>query len=149
MNRDDSITIVAFIVNSWPGPAWDADRLDAYARALEGFDAELTTRAVALAVKELKYRPSIAELRQFIHIERALSVPEKPNEQPAKPGRLPAWVKGWLVARVKYQDFRVWAEQDPSGTITDLMPGADRNRYMAEGGDVTLSTMLKTLGVSA
>lgn len=149
MTREESITIVAMIANSWPGAAWEAERLDAYAQALIGYDAALTTRAVALAVKELKYRPSVAELREFIHIERALSAPVSQHEQPARPGRLPRWVTGWLISRVQYKDFRVWAEQDPLGHSGDLMPSEDRDKYMLEGEGLSLGDMLRAIGVAA
>ena len=110
MTRDEAITVVGMIVNSWPGPAWEADRLSAYVAAIEPLDAAITTRAVGRAVNELKYRPSIAELREFVRIERALSEPEESRfVLPDKPPK-PLWVDRWERARAA-GDLRPFPEQ--------------------------------------
>lgn len=110
MTRDDSLTIVNLIVDSWPGPVWETERIDAYARAIEPLDAEITTLAVARAVREIKFRPSVAELREFVRIERALSEPDEARYvRPEKP-LLPEWVQRWARAR-GVGDMRLFPEQ--------------------------------------
>ena len=39
MTRDDSLTIVQMLVNSYPGNHWHEGSIDAYARAIEPLDA--------------------------------------------------------------------------------------------------------------
>ncbi len=112
MTRDDAITIVSMVANSWPGQAWEADRLEAYVNAIITWDAELTTKAVARSVNKLKYRPSIAELLEFVQIERSskMSLAEesslvRPEKQPR-----PLWVERWARARAA-GDWRPFPEQ--------------------------------------
>jgi hypothetical protein len=110
MTRDDAVTITAMVVNSWPGPVWEVERMEAYIDALLPLDAAVTTNAVARAVSQLKYRPSIAELREFVRIERSLSAEEEirfmPSEMPLKP----TWVERWERARAA-GDVRPFPEQ--------------------------------------
>lgn len=110
MTRDEAIEIVGMIVNSWPGPAWEAGRLEAYVTAIVPLDPAVTTLAVARAVKVLKYRPSIAELREFVRIERALSEEEEVRYMPVESPGKPAWVERWERARAA-GDFRCFPEQ--------------------------------------
>lgn len=110
MTRAEAIEVVEMVVNSWPGPAWEADRLEAYVNAIISLDAAVTVRALSHAVQKLKYRPSVAELREFVQIERRLSddqvleyiLPEKPFR--------PDWVHRWYRARAA-GDWRPFPEQ--------------------------------------
>jgi hypothetical protein len=110
MTRDDAVTIVTMLVHSWPGPAWEAEKLEAYVNAILPLDAAITTRALGRAVNELKFRPSIAELREFIQIERRLSEPDEARfVLPDKPPK-PQWVERWERARAA-GDRRPFPEQ--------------------------------------
>lgn len=112
MTRDDAVTIVSMIVSHWPGQTWDDAELAAYVSAIESWDAEVTTRAVARAVNHLRFRPKVAELREFVQIERrsALSPREEADlVRPEKPMR-PLWVERWERAR-KADDERLFPEQ--------------------------------------
>jgi hypothetical protein len=112
MSRDDAITIVSMIVNGWPGPAWDADRLEAYVQAIMGLPADVTTRAVARAQKKLEFRPSVAALMEYVQIERRLS--EREVAEFVVPEKIPkpTWVERWERARA-VGDQRPFPEQIP------------------------------------
>lgn len=150
MTRDESLTIVAMIASGWPGAAWDSSRLDSYAKGIEPMDALLTTQAVLRAQREVKYRPSVAELREFVAIERRLSERDEPMERRTLPpgGKCPPWVLGWCIARYRYKDMRVWAEQDPHGHAKDLMPGDARVTYMAEGASLSIDQVFSAMGIA-
>jgi hypothetical protein len=110
MTREDAITIVEFIVNSWPGPDWEPERLNAYVNAILPLDAEATTKAVAKAVEKLKFRPSVAELREFVRMERQPSERELADYMPVEAQPKPAWVSRWERARAA-RDMRPFPEQ--------------------------------------
>jgi hypothetical protein len=110
VTRDDACTIVAMVVHGWPGPAWEAERLEAYVDSIMPLDAVICTHALARARNALKYRPAVSEIREFYQIERRLSeadearlvLPDKPNQ--------PAWVGRWERARAA-GDMRPFPEQ--------------------------------------
>lgn len=110
MTRDDAVTIVAMIVHGWPGPAWESERMASYVEAILPLDAVITTHAVARARNSIRYRPSIAELREFIQIERRLAESDQARlilpERPVKP----EWVNRWERARAA-KDMRPFPEQ--------------------------------------
>lgn len=110
MNRDESLTIVAMIVSSWPGKDWDSATCDAYAHNIESLDAEHTTNAVAAAVKTMRYRPSIADLREFVRIQTRLSEPDEARFMPVDKPLKPLWVERWQRAR-HAGDWRCFPEQ--------------------------------------
>ncbi len=116
MTHDDAVTIVAMITHGWPGPVWEKERLEAYVEGILPWDAELTAKALARARNSLKYRPSIAELREFVQMERreqeaATAKPFVPEPQ----GGIPMFVKRWVVARflTSPPDMRPFREQHP------------------------------------
>jgi hypothetical protein len=109
MTRDDAITIVAMIVHGWPGPAWEEERLAIYVEDLLPYDAAITTRALARARNEIKYRPSLAELRDFIQAERRASEASVPLVEPNYPPK-PDWIDRWERARAA-KDMRPFPEQ--------------------------------------
>lgn len=112
MNRDDAVTIVAMIVNSWPGPDWEEERLGAYVGHLLPLDARNTTLAVEKAVKKLRYRPSISELMEFVRIVERDQIPdgELYSYMPIIKMAKPEWVKRWERARAA-GDMRPFPEQ--------------------------------------
>lgn len=111
MTRDEAITVVGMIVHGWPGPAWETERMEAYVNALVSFDAKATTAAVLRAQKSLRYRPSVAELREFIHIEQRLAEPEDTSlRRPERPSGRPGWIVRWSRARAN-GDWRHFPEQ--------------------------------------
>lgn len=124
MNRDEAVTIVEIIVHGWPGPAWEVERMEAYVNALLSFEAKATTAAVLRAQKELRYRPSIAELREFIHIEQRLAEPEDSwRHQPPEPLPRPEWTIRWARARAA-NDWRPFPEQrDAMTRMANEHPG--------------------------
>jgi len=145
VTRDDSLTIVGMICAHWPGKQWTTESIAAYARAIEPLDAETTTRAVLRAVQELEHYPKVATLREFVRIEKRLSEPDPIRSQldntPMK--IMPPWVRGWALSRVKYNDFRVWPEQDHSSD--DPMPLEEREQYMKEGLEIPTSALFKAI----
>lgn len=149
MTRDDSITIVAMVCAAWPGKDWDAAQLDSYARAIEGCDAQQATDAVLRAQKELRYRPSVAELLEFIKIERRLSETDEPMQRRELPKttRCPDWVKGWCLSRARYGDFRIWPQQDVFAMSQDVMPAEDQKRYMEEGASLSIDQVFQAISV--
>lgn len=112
MTRDDAVTIVAMIVNSWPGPDWDEARLGAYVGHLLPLDARNTTLAVEKAVKKLKYRPSISELMEFVRIAERDNIPDGElfSYMPIVKMPKPPWVFRWERARAA-GDTRPFPEQ--------------------------------------
>ncbi len=160
MTRDDSLTIVQMLVNSYPGSHWHEGSIDAYARAIEPLDAALATAAVARAVKELDYYPKVATLRELVRIERALADPEPPADRMASVPEfkrdIPHWVKRWVVAR-RHGDMRVLPEQkvgydslqrdDPSSRAyvwpdQTIMPA---DQWLEEADHVTDEQVFRTL----
>ena len=117
------------ILSHWrPKREWTKDEISAFATSIQDLSAELTTSAVAHAAKEIAYPPSIAELREYVRIERVRRMPQlKPLEPRSAP--LPFWVKRWICARLLYERFgkerdeRRFAEQGDFGDLTKgLMP---------------------------
>lgn len=110
MTRDEAVEVTSMVVNSWPGAAWESERLEAYVNALLPLDAALTTRALGKAVRKLKYRPSIAELHEFIQLERRLSDNDVLRYMPIEKPYRPDWVARWYRARA-VGDMRPFPEQ--------------------------------------
>ena len=110
MTRDEAISVVEMILNSWPGGNWEEAKLQAYVSALMPHDAAITTRATAKAVQKLKYRPSIAELREFIQLERRLGNDDLLRFMPVERIGRPEWVDRWYRARAA-GDYRPFPEQ--------------------------------------
>lgn len=116
------------ILAHWHGRDWTKEEIDVYARSIQDMDAALTTSAVARAAKEIKYRPSIAELREYVRAERNRLAPAvRPIEPQATP--MPLWVKRWICARMLFADFgrqrdmRRFPEQGDYGDLTmEVMP---------------------------
>ena len=65
MTRDEALDVVSMISSHWPGNQWSTASLDAYARAIEGWDPDLTMRAVTRAVQEMEFYPKVAVLKDF------------------------------------------------------------------------------------
>jgi hypothetical protein len=145
MTRDDAVTIVAMIVHGWPGAPWEQERMESYVQDLMPLDAEITTHALARARNTLKYRPSIAELKEFIQLvrrERAAAKPPQPVDEVQFAKAIPAFVRRWVVARflVSPPDMRPFPEQHPFSGGT-LPVGADEwmpeEAYVEEAKRVT------------
>ena len=65
LTRDEAIAVVTMITNSWPKPDWTAAQTETYVNSLVPYDADLAVQAVALAHKELSFRPPFADLLGF------------------------------------------------------------------------------------
>lgn len=127
MTREQSLLIVERIINLFPGPTWEVAKLDAYATAIGGLDADVTMRAVERAVREIKFRPSIAELLEFVRIERAISGREEAVYITPEHTPLPMWVQRWQRARAR-GDMRFFPEQM---TAADSLARVDPMNYKA------------------
>jgi len=116
------------ILTSWHGKEWTKEEIDVYARLIQDMDAEITTHAVIKAAKEMQYRPSVAELRERVRVEkRRLAPAVAPVETETTP--LPEWVRRWICARLlfkqfgKPRDLRRFPEQGDFGDLTqEVMP---------------------------
>lgn len=151
MKREEALDIVGMLAAHWPSNNWSVASIEAYARAIEPLDADVTTRAVLRAVQECEFYPRVSVLREFVRIEKRLSEPDGPiermlNEKPS--GLVPAWVKGWCCARYKHGDMRTWAEQDPEALPRDLMPSDERDLYISEGASLTIEQVFSTIGAA-
>jgi hypothetical protein len=77
---------------------------------------------------------------------------------------MPAWVKGWAIARYAHNDMRVWPEQKPGyddiqqanpHTRThvwpdqELMPAEERTKYEERGKHLTAAKVAAMLGGGA
>lgn len=142
MTRDEAITITAMVANSWPDNQWNDGSIDAYARAIEPLDADTTMKALVRCVNELEHYPRIATLREYVRMEKrrtddihedAVETQRMPNDVPASKLEIPQWVKGWAVSRYRYNDFRVWPQQDPHDFASNPMPKDKQGEYMVEG----------------
>jgi hypothetical protein len=110
VTRDESLTCVEVILAGWPGNPWSVDQIDSYARAIEGQHFFTTRKAIESAQRSLKFRPPVAELLEFIRIQRSLSEGEQARLiEPEKVPR-PEWVKRWERARAA-KDARLFPEQ--------------------------------------
>lgn len=143
MTRDESLQIVAMILNHWRpkiGREWTKDEISAYASSIQDMSAELTTSAVAAAAKQIAYPPSITELREYVRLER---LKRAPLAAPVEPERkeMPLWVRRWICARLLYaqfnrpRDMRRFPEQGDFGDITqEQMP---ENEWLEEANSIT------------
>ena len=130
MTRDESLTIVSMILAHWrPKREWSKDEISAFAASVQDLPAELTTSAVARAAKEIAYPPSIAELREYVRLERVRRAPQVKPLEPSDGAPIPLWVKRWICARMLYERFnkprdeRRFSEQGDYGDPTrELMP---------------------------
>lgn len=129
MTREESLTVVQMILTHWRGKDWTKEEIDAYARSIQDMDAELTTHAIAQAAKEITYRPSIAELREYVRAERRRLLPAYVPPDTSYTSEVPLWVKRWMCARMLYpmfgkeRDLRRFREQGDHGNLTqEMMP---------------------------
>ncbi len=138
MTRDDAITIVSMIVHSWPGQDWDALTMEAYCEAIMPLDAELTTRAVARAVNVLKFRPKVAELREFIAIERRQRLSPREEADLVKVEKIPQplWVQRWERARAA-GDMRPFPEQSHAMEMMSRQSPENRRAYAPPTAPIT------------
>lgn len=150
MTRDESLDLVAMICSAFPGKDWDAATLDSYAKAIQHCDADQATQAVLRAQRELRFRPSVADLLDYIKTERKMAERDEPLERrlslPAN-AKCPPWVAGWCLSRYKYRDFRVWPQQDSHGYTSDPMPEVDQLRYTTEGASLSIDQVFRAIGV--
>jgi hypothetical protein len=150
MTRDDALTIVGMVVAGWPGGEWDSDQMESYARAIMDMDAEAATKAVLVAQKSEKFRPSVATLREYVAVEARKLEPEKPKPTlPVGPRVIPDWAKIWIVARFVHADYRVLREQMPElqpNEIPDLMPDDVRAKYADEASHLPEQNFWKMMG---
>ncbi len=130
MTRGESLQIVSMLMSGWPqGKELVKEEIDMYARGIQDLDVELTTHAVLKAVKDAKYRPTVAELRERVWMEkRRLAAEVAPRPDPVG-SPLPLWVKRWICARMLYKsfgkekDYRRFPEQGDFGDLTiEVMP---------------------------
>lgn len=129
MTRDESLTIVSMVISHWhTSKEWSKEEMDVYARMVQDLDVEVTMSAVIRASKEIKYRPSIAELREYVRAEKKRLEPTvAPIE--TRPVPIPQWVRRWICARLLYarfgkeRDDRRFSEQGDFGDLTrEVMP---------------------------
>lgn len=154
MTRDESLTIVGMILSRWPASKeWTKDQMSTYAQDIEDMDAEITTSAVLRAVKEVQYRPSVAELREFVRAERRrLQALVEPKQAP-KGAPIPSWVRRWICARMLYskfgkeKDMRRFAEQGDWGDLTQpLMPEGAWEEEARRLSESEVSNALRSVG---
>ena len=136
MNREESLTIVGMILDCWQGGDWTKEQMDAYARAIEDLDAEMTVHAIAAAVKESRFRPSVAELREYVKLEKVKRAvqPEEWRDLPPERPPKPKWVERWERAR-NHRDYRWFPEQvaagmEKTGYPVPKEPFSDRNVWV-------------------
>lgn len=130
MTRDDSLEIVRMILSGWPqAKPLDEEEIDLYARSIQDLDAEIVTHTVLKAVKDMPYRPTVADLRERVRAEKKLLAPQVDPIPPSEGRPLPLWVKRWICARMLYErfgkerDLRGFPEQGDSRDLTaELMP---------------------------
>lgn len=140
MNREEALDIVEQIVLRWPVGEWSAEQMETYTRSIQTLPYELTCRALDAAVKETRYRPSVAELYEFVRAERR-STPQQSaeEEEPKAASGIPFWVRQWVAARFLYEQF---------GRAQDMRPFADQLDYVNPDGPRMPPDAWKTEGDS-
>ncbi len=145
MTRDESLTIVGMVLNTWPGGTrWTEQEMDAYARGIQHLNAAHATNAVARASRELKYRPSIAELSEFERIERKLAEPEHREQPPPRSTTIPDWVQVWTWMRWTRDDGRTLPQQDNYGLSAETATQqeyADLHKQWLEAGAPSMTAL--------
>lgn len=119
------------ILNNWTRPSWTDGQTEAYMNALVPYDPELAVNAIAMAHKQVGFRPSFSEFMQFYKLAKVEAGPQGEPMPPRVYTRgMPLWVKRWICARFLWrqfdreqQDMRVFAEQRQwSDPDAPLMP---------------------------
>lgn len=95
--------------------------MEAYVESLLPLDAAVTTKAILRARDKLRYRPSIAELREFIQIEHRATSTEDWRLLPLVSIPRPEWVERWARARA-VGDYRPFPEQMSALTAMKVCP---------------------------
>ena len=147
MKHEEAIDVVGMIAAHWPGNVWSVASMEAYSNGIQGWDADATMKAVSRAVQECDFYPKVSVLREFYRIEKRLAEPESPiqrmlNDTPSQ--LMPAWVRGYVVSRVRYKDMRVWPEQKHL-VDGEPMPSDVCNAYMSEGADLPVEQLFQTM----
>jgi len=126
-------------------------------------DAELATEAVAAMFITLPQdrQPSPADLRELVQKLRRDRRDSRPALDEPWVREPPRWVKGWLTARYRHNDMRVWPQQKPgydailrehphtrAHVWADEHPVTpeDAERYEAEGEKLTATQAAALLG---
>jgi hypothetical protein len=77
-------------------------------------DAELATRAVAQLFTTTRELPTPLDFREIVKKLQQDARDTRPAIEEGVWARTPPrWVKGWLVARHRHHDMRVWPQQKP------------------------------------
>lgn len=109
MKRTEAITIVEMLLNGWPSSrAWTEGEMSNYASAIEDLDPAIVTKAAIRAQREMRHRPSVAELREYARIEARAA--ESWREAPEVSVPAPQWALQWARARSN-DDMRLLPEQ--------------------------------------
>ena len=148
MTRDEALDIVAMVSSHWPGSQWTTQTLDAYARAIEWMDPEVAMAAVLRAVQECEFYPKVAVLREFYGAEkrRSESTSKIRQQLDSLPSQImPAWVAGYVVARVRHGDRRVWPEQINQDLEEALMPKEAQDAYIAEAEGLPIDRLFRQM----
>ena len=120
MNRDEADYCVETVIARWPVGDWSTEQILAYTDSMQTLPFDLTMQALDIAVKETKYRPSIAELYELVRsIRRGQPKPPEP-EPPVEERGIPHFVKRWVAARWLYEKF---------GRAQDMRPFPEQAEY--------------------
>lgn len=112
MTREQSLLIVSEVVAGWPSHhTWTEQQLDSYANAISDLDYPLVQTAIRKAVRSFKFRPAVAELREFVNAQERIERPAKPDYAPGRATEPPAFVARWKRARGA-GDYRPFPEQE-------------------------------------
>lgn len=137
-----------------------------HAALLEREEA-VAIEAAVMCCRTMNKRPTLRDLLDLIaKRERDLGydnaekrgLPE--DEWRGTAPRPPAWVFGWLIARYRDRDMRLWPEQergfaaqrDSGGGHAynwkpeELMPDEDRDRYIEEGRGLSSEQLWRVVG---
>lgn len=135
MKRSEALDVVGMIVNGWQGGTWTEEQMLAYASGIESLDAGHATQAVLRAQKEMKFRPSVAELREYVRVEAKVDSRWREAEPEKQPR--PMWVQRWARARLR-GDVRPFPEQAVAirdlGWVTPDVPYDDPAAWV-QGGE--------------
>lgn len=108
MTREEAITVTEYVLHAWARPEWSPGQIETFAGALLPYEADIATQALALAHKNIGYRPSFSDFLGFYRAARADAQSRQHTPPPAPTVsnvKLPLWVKRWIAARLYYQRF--------------------------------------------
>lgn len=133
MTREEAEAMVGAVRGAWPAMFLDDYGLQAWQTFFAGQDFDTTMLAYVRLSERQRELPTIADFRSMINHVVADERANTPAIEEAEFVRnMPAWFKGWAVARFRHRDFRVWPQQRPGYDSQQIEHWDTRTHVWAE-----------------